>query len=97
MTPFNLQQWIEDNRAPSAGRSPTTTFTSTPGTRSSTQLKGDIRVDVMENGRRKQHLVREGDVLLVPAGVPHSPLQPVGIDDNKTTLPNLWSSGPTSW
>jgi len=40
------------------------------------QLRGDIRVDLMVNGEREQHWVREGDVMLVPAMTPHSPLRP---------------------
>ncbi len=98
MTPFNLQQWIEANRAAFSGpvankevfpesefifqiiRGPNARndFHVDPGDEIFYQLKGDIRVDVMENGRRKQNLVREGDVLLVPARVPHSPLRPAG-------------------
>ena len=49
-----------------------------PGDEIFYQLEGAIRVDVMEHGRRTQHLLHEGDVLLVPAGVPHSPLRPAG-------------------
>jgi len=49
-----------------------------PGDEIFYQLKGAIRVDVVEDGRRKQNILNEGDVLLVPAGVPHSPLRPAG-------------------
>jgi 3-hydroxyanthranilate 3,4-dioxygenase len=47
-----------------------------PGDEIFYQLEGAIRVDIVEDGTRRQELVREGDVLLVPAGVPHSPLRP---------------------
>lgn len=49
-----------------------------PGDEIFYQLHGTIRVDVMDNGRRKQNVLNQGDVLLVPAGVPHSPLRPAG-------------------
>ncbi|HVA25853.1 MAG TPA: 3-hydroxyanthranilate 3,4-dioxygenase [Chloroflexota bacterium] len=49
-----------------------------PGDEIFYQLQGTIRVDVVEDGRRKQNVVHQGDVLLVPAGVPHSPLRPAG-------------------
>ncbi len=40
------------------------------------QVKGTIRVDLMVDGERQKHLVREGEMLLVPAGVPHAPMRP---------------------
>ncbi len=41
------------------------------------QLRGDIRVDVIDDdGVRNQRLVREGEVMLVPGGTPHAPLRP---------------------
>lgn len=49
-----------------------------PGDEIFYQLQGTIRVDVIESGRRKQNVLNQGDVLLVPAGVPHSPLRPAG-------------------
>jgi len=50
-----------------------------PGDEIFYQLEGTIRVDtVEEDGTRRQHLVKQGDVLLVPAGVPHSPQRPAG-------------------
>ncbi|MFI5267899.1 MAG: 3-hydroxyanthranilate 3,4-dioxygenase [Chloroflexota bacterium] len=49
-----------------------------PGDEIFYQLEGTIRVDVIEDGRRKQNILNQGDVLLVPAGVPHSPLRPAG-------------------
>ncbi len=40
------------------------------------QLNGAIRIDLMIDGRREEHWIREGEVMLVPANVPHSPLRP---------------------
>ncbi|GAA5609128.1 3-hydroxyanthranilate 3,4-dioxygenase [Streptomyces platensis] len=43
------------------------------------QLTGDIRVDYRdENGFIESVTVREGDVFLMPAMVPHCPLRPAG-------------------
>lgn len=47
-----------------------------PGDEIFYQLRGDIRVDVMDGGRRHTKLVHEGDVLLVPATTPHCPMRP---------------------
>jgi 3-hydroxyanthranilate 3,4-dioxygenase len=50
-----------------------------PGDEIFVQLKGDIRVDLIdEEGRRVINPVREGEVLLIPAGVPHAPRRPAG-------------------
>lgn len=49
-----------------------------PGDEIFYQLQGTIRVDVLEGGQRRQNVLRQGDVLLVPAGVPHSPLRTAG-------------------
>jgi len=40
------------------------------------QLKGSIRLDLMIDGKRQEHWIHEGQVMLVPANVPHSPLRP---------------------
>jgi 3-hydroxyanthranilate 3,4-dioxygenase len=40
------------------------------------QLRGDIVVETIEDGRRRDHVVREGELLLVPALTPHSPHRP---------------------
>jgi 3-hydroxyanthranilate 3,4-dioxygenase len=48
-----------------------------PGDELFLQVKGDIRVDIMEEpGKRVINIVREGDTLLVPAFVPHAPRRP---------------------
>lgn len=41
------------------------------------QLRGDIRVDVIDpDGTRRTTVVREGEVMLVPGGTPHAPMRP---------------------
>lgn len=41
------------------------------------QLRGEIRVDIIdEAGVRHERRVAEGDIMLVPAFTPHSPLRP---------------------
>jgi 3-hydroxyanthranilate 3,4-dioxygenase len=50
-----------------------------PGDEIFFQLEGDIRVDLIdERGERVLNPVREGEVLLIPAGVPHAPRRPEG-------------------
>src|SRR5690242_919065 len=98
LSAFNLQQWIDDNRAAFSGpvankevfpqsefifqiiRGPNarSDFHVDPGDEIFYQLQGTIRVDVIEDGKRRQNVLHQGDVLLVPAGVPHSPLRPAG-------------------
>jgi len=40
------------------------------------QLHGSIRVDLIVDGERQEHIVREGEMFLVPGGVPHAPMRP---------------------
>lgn len=48
-----------------------------PGDELFQQLRGAIRVDIREpDGRIVAHVIHEGEVFLVPAGVPHSPRRP---------------------
>ncbi len=50
-----------------------------PGDEIFVQLKGDIRVDVIDaDGRRVINPIREGEVVLIPAEVPHAPRRPEG-------------------
>ena len=42
------------------------------------QLEGSVRVDLMTENGREQHWIHKGELMLVPAGVPHSPLRPEG-------------------
>jgi 3-hydroxyanthranilate 3,4-dioxygenase len=50
-----------------------------PGDEIFVQIKGDIRVDIIDpDGRRVINPVREGEVVLIPGGVPHAPRRPAG-------------------
>jgi 3-hydroxyanthranilate 3,4-dioxygenase len=42
------------------------------------QLRGDIVLRVMEQGRPRDVAIREGEILLLPARVRHSPQRPAG-------------------
>lgn len=43
------------------------------------QVRGDIRVDlIVDDGRRVTRIVREGELMLVPASMPHAPMRPPG-------------------
>ena len=39
-------------------------------------LRGDMVVEVVQDGKREDRVVREGEMLLVPAFTPHSPHRP---------------------
>ncbi|MBI4242437.1 MAG: 3-hydroxyanthranilate 3,4-dioxygenase [Candidatus Rokubacteria bacterium] len=39
-------------------------------------LKGDMVLEFMQNGARQHQVIREGELLLVPAFTPHSPHRP---------------------
>jgi 3-hydroxyanthranilate 3,4-dioxygenase len=41
-------------------------------------LKGDMTLEVLLDGRRQTRVIREGELLLVPALTPHSPHRPAG-------------------
>ena len=52
-------------------------FPCQPGDEIFYQLEGTIAVDILhDNGRIERRLVNDGDVMLVPAGVAHSPRLP---------------------
>jgi 3-hydroxyanthranilate 3,4-dioxygenase len=95
--PFNLYQWIEDNRdllKPPVGNKNLyvasgdyiVMIVGGPNARKDYhyneteelffQIKGDITVFIQEDGQRKEILVREGEMFLLPAKVPHSPKRP---------------------
>ena len=40
------------------------------------QLEGDVSVVLMEDGQRREVPIKEGDVLLLPPLIPHSPQRP---------------------
>lgn len=42
------------------------------------QLQGDIVLRTIQDGRRQDVPIREGEVFLLPAEVPHSPQRPAG-------------------
>ena len=42
------------------------------------QLKGDIVIEYIEDGKRLKAAVKEGEVALMPSMVPHSPQRPAG-------------------
>jgi 3-hydroxyanthranilate 3,4-dioxygenase len=44
-----------------------------PGDEFFLQLEGDMVLRVVEDGRVRDVAIREGEVLLLPAGIPHSP------------------------
>jgi 3-hydroxyanthranilate 3,4-dioxygenase len=37
------------------------------------QVQGDITLKIIENGEFKDIIIKEGDMYLLPAGIPHSP------------------------
>jgi 3-hydroxyanthranilate 3,4-dioxygenase len=39
------------------------------------QIKGDINVQIQENGKAVDIAIREGEMFLLPANVPHSPMR----------------------
>ena len=39
-------------------------------------LRGDMVLEYMESGHRREQVIREGELLLVPAFTPHSPHRP---------------------
>jgi 3-hydroxyanthranilate 3,4-dioxygenase len=40
------------------------------------QVEGDINLRIIEDGKQKDVHIREGDIFLLPARVPHSPQRP---------------------
>jgi 3-hydroxyanthranilate 3,4-dioxygenase len=42
------------------------------------QIEGDITVRIIEDGEVRDVEIKEGDMFLLPAGVPHSPQRPAG-------------------
>jgi 3-hydroxyanthranilate 3,4-dioxygenase len=49
-----------------------------PGQEFFYQLEGDIVLRTIQDGRRVDEPIRQGEVLLLPANVPHSPQRPAG-------------------
>ena len=42
------------------------------------QVEGDITLKMIVNGEFIDEIIREGDMYLLPAGIPHSPQRPAG-------------------
>ncbi|MCH9014258.1 MAG: 3-hydroxyanthranilate 3,4-dioxygenase [Gemmatimonadetes bacterium] len=40
------------------------------------QIEGDITLRIMEDGKPRDIDIKEGDIFLLPAGIPHSPQRP---------------------
>jgi 3-hydroxyanthranilate 3,4-dioxygenase len=55
-----------------------TDFHVNPGGELFYQVEGDIVLRVMEEGKPKDVPIRQGELFLLPAGVPHSPQRPAG-------------------
>ena len=41
-------------------------------------LKGDMTLEYIDDGCRREHVIREGEIFLVPALTPHAPHRPAG-------------------
>ncbi|MDX1389825.1 MAG: 3-hydroxyanthranilate 3,4-dioxygenase [Acidobacteriota bacterium] len=42
------------------------------------QIEGDITLRIIEDGNVRDIEIKEGDIFLLPAGIPHSPQRPAG-------------------
>lgn len=42
------------------------------------QIEGDITVRIIEDGKRRDVPIREGEIFLLPPNIPHSPQRPAG-------------------
>lgn len=97
--PFNLRNWIEENRdilKPPVGNKNLyadagdyiVMVVGGPNARKDYhfneteelfyQLEGDITVKLQEGGEAKEIQISEGDMFLLPARIPHSPIRPEG-------------------
>ena len=96
--PFNLQRWIEKNRAqlvPPVGNkllfqdsafivmavggpNSRKDFHHDPSEELFFQVDGDMLLKTVQDGRLTDIPIRQGEVFLLPAEVPHSPQRPAG-------------------
>ncbi|GAC1672568.1 MAG: 3-hydroxyanthranilate 3,4-dioxygenase [Steroidobacteraceae bacterium] len=96
--PFNLQHWIEQNRAqlvPPVGNkllfqdgafivmavggpNSRKDFHHDPSEELFFQLEGDMVLKTVQDGRLTDVPIRQGEIFLLPAQVPHSPQRPAG-------------------
>lgn len=95
-SPFNLNNWIEQNREllkPPVGNKNLyvesgdyiVMIVGGPNARKDYhlneseelfyQLEGDIVVKIQEDGKSKDIHIKQGDMFLLPAGIPHSPVR----------------------
>ena len=42
------------------------------------QVEGDITLKIIENGVKRDVPIKQGDIFLLPPGIPHSPQRPAG-------------------
>lgn len=55
------------------------------------QLEGDVKVIVQEDGKAVEVTIKEGEIFLLPAKVPHSPIRPantIGLVIERKRLPH---------
>lgn len=97
--PFNLQEWIKNNRhllKPPVGNKNLYTeagdfivmIVAGPNARKDYhyneteelfyQIEGDIIVKTQQNNKMVEVKIREGEMFLLPAKIPHSPIRPEG-------------------
>ena len=97
--PFNVKQWIEDNRhlmKPPVGNRNLyaeagdyiVMMVAGPNARKDYhyneteelfyQLEGDVFVKIQEDGKSVELTIKEGEMFLLPANTPHSPIRPEG-------------------
>jgi 3-hydroxyanthranilate 3,4-dioxygenase len=95
--PFNLQQWIEENRnllKPPIGNKNLylesgdyiVMIVGGPNARKDFhfneteelfyQIEGDVQVNVQMQGQVVEYKIKEGEMFLLPANIPHSPIRP---------------------
>jgi 3-hydroxyanthranilate 3,4-dioxygenase len=55
-----------------------TDFHVNPGGELFYQVEGDIVLKIIEDGKPRDVAIRQGELFLLPAGVPHSPRRPAG-------------------
>ncbi len=96
LSPFNLNQWIEENRdllKPPVGNKNLyidagdfiVMIVGGPNARKDYhyneseelfyQIEGDILVKIQHEGKAKEVPIKEGEIFLLPSGIPHSPIR----------------------